>query len=172
MERFDSILSVLKRASILEIFLISFVLLPFVFEVWLRILRDLGIRRENIELSLGAICLLYPLFLGLMLIDRNRKRRRELARDQIVSYLQSKGFTMMTLSRVRESINAAYSDRLVESVIQQFPKHALRPIKRWKRRRSPHPARAEHRRRRLVLMDLPEKNIGNYKLACSSKLGP
>lgn len=30
---------------------------------------------------------------------------------------------MMTLSRVRESINAAYSDRFVESVIQQFPKH-------------------------------------------------
>lgn len=92
MERFDSILSVLKRASILEIFLISFVLLPFVLEVWLRIFRDLGIRRENIELWLGAICLLYLLFLGLMLVDRNRKRRRELARDQIVSYLQFEGF--------------------------------------------------------------------------------
>lgn len=77
MEKFDSILRLLKRASIFQIFVLSFVLLPYVFQAWLKIFQDLGYEVRTIEKSLGAVCLLYVLFLALMLFDANRKRRRD-----------------------------------------------------------------------------------------------
>jgi hypothetical protein len=56
-----------------------------------------------------------------MLIGATRTRKRELAKDQILGYLQSKTFMMMSFEKIRERINKTYSDRFLDSVIDSFP---------------------------------------------------
>jgi len=121
MKEIDSILKVLKRASIFDIFLISFVLLPFVFQAWMKIFKDLDFQASTIEKFLGGIAVLYVIFILLMFTGSGKAKRRELAKDQILGYLQSKNNMMMSFERIRERINTTYSDRFLDSVIDSFP---------------------------------------------------
>src|SRR5947209_9221979 len=112
MKEIDPLLKFLKEASIFDIFLISFLLLPFVFASWVTIFKELGYSPSSILIFLIGIGLLYILFVILMLIGMNRKKKREVIRDQILGYLQSKDFTMMSFDRIRERINITYNDSL------------------------------------------------------------
>jgi glucan phosphoethanolaminetransferase (alkaline phosphatase superfamily) len=126
MKELDPILKFLKEASIFDIFLISFLLLPFVFASWVTIFEKLGYSPSSIVKLLIVISLVYILFIILMLIGMNKKKKREVIRDQILGYLQSKNFTMMSFERVRERINKTYSDTLLNSVIDYFPNELRR----------------------------------------------
>ncbi len=126
MKEIDPILKFLKEASVFDIFLISFLLLPFVFASWVTIFKELGYTPSSIEKLLIGISLIYVLFIILMLVGMNKKKKREVIRDQIIGYLQSKNFTMMSFDRVRERINKTYSDGLLNSVIDYFPNELRR----------------------------------------------
>jgi hypothetical protein len=121
MKDVDTILKWLKETSVFDSFLVSFLLLPFVFSWWVTIFKELGYVPSSIQWLLIAIGVIYLLCICLMLYGMNRKKRREIIKDQILGYLQSNNFTRMSLDRVRERFNMSYSDSLIYSVIDQFP---------------------------------------------------
>ena len=116
------ILKAVKEASPFDLFLISFLLLPFVFNAWLGILDKLQATQSQKVWSLVAVLVLYIVGLVTMLVGSTRTRKRETARDLILTYLQDKSYTMMGFDRVRERINSSYADDFLASVITEFPR--------------------------------------------------
>lgn len=116
-----TILKTLKEASPFDIFLISFIALPFVFEAWLRILEKLELGLCAKYWSLGLVIVAYFFGVISMLVGNSRERRREEAKDQIISYLTSNSFEMMTMDRIREKINSTYSDDFLGALPACFP---------------------------------------------------
>ena len=115
-----TILNTLKEASPFDIFLISFLLLPFVADGWLGVMDKLDLSDPSRYVGLGIMLLVYILGIAVMLIGSSRASRRELAKDQIIQYLISKDFEMMSFERVRKNINSAYSDRFLEALPSYF----------------------------------------------------
>jgi hypothetical protein len=120
-----SILTALKEASPFDLFLVSFLLLPFVFQAWIEVLEALDVAGGWRWLALGLVLLAYVLGVALLVKGNLSQRRRELARDSILAYLESQGFRMMSYGRIRERINPSYDDAFLESLPGHFPE-ALR----------------------------------------------
>lgn len=116
-----SIINLIREASPLDLFLISFFLLPFVFDAWLGILQDLGLE-SNIQLvALGIVLAGYLIGVIAMARNTSRAKKCEIARDAILNYLQAKTFTMVSFERIRQNINDGYSNAFLESVIAAYP---------------------------------------------------
>ncbi len=116
-----TILNTLKEASPFDLFLISFLLLPFIFKAWLGLLNNLDFSISAQYWSLGLILLFYLAGVIAMLLSSQREQQRERARDIIVQYLISKGYEMVFFDRIREKINSLYSDIFLETLPSQFP---------------------------------------------------
>ena len=116
-----NILNTLKEASLFDLFLVSFLLLPFVFDAWLGVAEKLQLEVTAKYWSLGVVFLFYVVGVVAMLQGSSRARRREIARDQVIQYLTAKNFEMMSYERVRKNINKAYTDELLESLVTHFP---------------------------------------------------
>ena len=121
-----TILNTLKEASPFDLFLISFIALPFVFEAWLRILEKLKLGLCAKYWSLGIILVAYSVGVVSMLVGSNREKRREVAKDQIINYLTQNSYKMMTLERIRENINRGYTDEFLISLPIHFPNEIRR----------------------------------------------
>lgn len=120
-DKVSSILSAIRRARPLDLFLLSFLLMPFVFEKWTDVFAKLGVDQVGTSLSLFGISVAYVVCVVALLHRSGRRQKAQLARDRIISYLQSNRFTMMSCERVREKIQQSYSDAYLESVICEFP---------------------------------------------------
>ena len=116
-----TILRTLKEASPFDLFLVSFLLLPFVFGAWMVVLDKLEAGLTVKYWALGIILVAYIVGVVSMLVGSTRTRSREIARDQVLQYLTAKGFEMMSYERVRSNINKAYSDAFLEALTATFP---------------------------------------------------
>lgn len=121
MKEFDSILDFIKKVSKFDIFLVSLVLLPFVLQAWVTIFVGLGRSKDEILILLFTVIALYIFGIFIMYRGVSQRRNRELAKNQIIAYLQGKGFIMVSFDRVREKINKTYTDSFLNSVIADFP---------------------------------------------------
>jgi len=92
-----SIITTLKEASPLDLFLISFIALPFVFDAWIDVLEKLDFGASAKFWSLGIVLVAYILGVWLMYVGASRRKLRETATHQILAYLTSNSYTMMTL---------------------------------------------------------------------------
>mgnify|MGYP000344223061 CR=1 FL=1 len=117
----NTILKTLKKASPFDLFLVSFIALPFVFESWIEVLEKLEFGLCAKYWSLGIVLIAYIVGVVCMLVGSNRQREREIARDQILNYLTGKSFEMMTLETIRKNINQSYSDGFLNSLPIHFP---------------------------------------------------
>jgi hypothetical protein len=116
-----TILKTLKEASPFDLFLISFLLLPFVFDAWLGVADRLQWGGSARNWTLALVLAFYVVGVVAMLQGSSRAQRREAARDQIIQYLTSKDFEMMSYERVRQNINRTYGDDFLDSLITHFP---------------------------------------------------
>jgi hypothetical protein len=123
-----TILTTLKEASPLDLFLVSFLLLPFIVDAWMGVLEKLEFGLTEKLWAVVLVIIGYIVGVMAMLFGSTRARVREIARDQIIQYLNTKNFRMMSYERVRENINGAYSDTFLESLVTHFP-NALRKAK-------------------------------------------
>lgn len=88
---------------------------------WLTIFEELGCQAKQLLIFLVAVIAVYFVGMGGMVVGTTREKKRELAKDQIMTYLQSKGFVMMSFDRVREKLNSSYTDSFLNSVIETYP---------------------------------------------------
>ena len=116
-----TILNTLKEASPFDLFLVSFLLLPFIADKWLQVIINLGLGDFAPLFGLGIVIVAYIVGIIIMLQGNSRLKNREIARDQIIQYLTSKNFEIMSFERVREKINKAYTDEFLASLVIQFP---------------------------------------------------
>ena len=122
----NSILKSLKEASPFDIFLISFLLLPVVVDAWINIMMYMTFEQRKIDFGIAAVILAYIIGIFLMYTGSSRTRNREIARDEIIQYLRSKDFEIMSFERVRKNINSSYSNEFLLSTIQHFPDNLRR----------------------------------------------
>jgi hypothetical protein len=120
-DKVSSILSAIRRGRPFDLFLLSFLLMPFIFEKWTDVFTKMGVGATGTCWSLVGILVAYIVCVIALLCTSSRRQKAQLARDQIIGYLQSNGFTMMGCDRVREKIHRGYSDAYLESVIREFP---------------------------------------------------
>jgi len=116
-----TILNTLKDASPFDLFLVSFIALPFVFDAWMGVLDKLEFGLCGKYWSFGVILLAYIIGVVSMLIGTNRQKKRETAKDQIVAYLTRNNYEMMGLNMIRRNINSGYSDTFLYSLPIHFP---------------------------------------------------
>lgn len=116
-----SVLHALKKASSFDVFLISFIALPFVFNAWLGIADKLQISRNGRLWLLSVVLILYAAGMVAMFVGNSRMRQREIARDQIIGYLASKGYTMVSFEKIRSRINREYADAFLANLPMFFP---------------------------------------------------
>ena len=116
-----NVLNALKEASPLDLFLLSFIALPFVFDAWLTVLEKLEFELCAQLWILGIIFLGYIIGIALMYVGSSKQRLRELAKHQIISYLTANSYTMMTLETIRKNIDKSYSDDFLNSLPVYFP---------------------------------------------------
>jgi hypothetical protein len=121
-----TILKSLKEASPFDIFLISFIALPFVFEAWLRILEKLEFGLCAKYWSLGIVLVAYIIGIVIMLVGTDKHKKREIAKDQIINYLTRNSYEMMKLETIRENINRGYTDKFLNSLPLHFPNEIRR----------------------------------------------
>jgi hypothetical protein len=118
-----SILNTLKEASPFDIFLVSFLLLPFVVKAWVEVIDNLSLGLTAKYWGIAAVIVCYFIGVIIMLTGTNRERRREIARDQIIQYLTAKNYEMMSYERVQKNINKAYSNEFLDTLVTHFPNH-------------------------------------------------
>lgn len=123
-----NIISALREASPLDIFLVSFIALPFVFDAWINILEKLEFGPSAKCVSLGIIFVVYLIGVGLMYAGTNRRKLRETATHQIVSYLTSNSYKMMTLETIRTKIDSSYKDEFLNSLPVHHPNEIRRAV--------------------------------------------
>lgn len=121
-----TILKTLKDASPFDLFLISFIALPFVFEAWLRVLEKLELGLCAMYWSLGIVLLGYIVGVVAMLVGSNREKRREVAKDQVIGYLTTNSYKMMAFETIREKINQGYTNDFLNSLPIYFPNEIRR----------------------------------------------
>lgn len=116
-----TILKTLKETSPFDLFLISFLLLPFVCDAWLSVIDKLGLEQCARYYGLGIVVVAYFIGVIAVLLGSSRAKNREIARDQIIQYLTTKNYEMMSFERVRKNINRAYTNEFLESLVIHFP---------------------------------------------------
>jgi len=62
-----TVLHTLKEASPFDLFLISFLLLPFIADAWLGVIDDLGLKQDFQYHGLGIVLIVYILGIVIML---------------------------------------------------------------------------------------------------------
>lgn len=122
----SELLKTVKRASLFDIFVISFALLPFALKAWVEILSDLELDKCQKIWTIAGIVALYVIGIIAMLVANSRDKKREVTKDQIIGYLQSKGFKLVSFDRIREKINSSYSDDFLLSLPSWFPQELRR----------------------------------------------
>ncbi|MGB0496113.1 MAG: hypothetical protein ACPGJI_07135 [Kangiellaceae bacterium] len=116
-----TILNTLKEASPFDLFLISFLLLPFVFDAWVGVLTKLEFSESSKYSVLAIVLVGYVIGVISMLVGANRSKERAVAKNQIIQYLTSKEFEMMSFERIRKNINLSYSDHFLDKLPVYFP---------------------------------------------------
>jgi hypothetical protein len=119
-------MSTIKKATAFDIFLISFFALPLVYNSWTEVLIKIGANPCQVFWSLVALTVLYLAVVIVLGFDNYNKKRKEIAKDLIVGYLQSKNYKMMSFERIREKLNSNYSNEFLEKLVQEFPKEIRR----------------------------------------------
>ena len=123
-----SILTILREASPLDLFLVSFIALPFVFGAWLDVFDQLGLASAWKYWSLVVVLAAYVIGVLLMYIGSSRHKLRELAVHQIVAYLTSNSLTMMKLETIKNKIDSSYDDEFLNSLPVHFPDKIRRSV--------------------------------------------
>lgn len=118
----SELMTTIKKATAFDIFLISFFALPFVFERWIGVLKKIGANIEQILWSLVILFAFYIITVVILVVDNHSKKRKEIAKDLILGYLQAKDFKMMSFKRIRQKFNSNYSDDFLVKLVQEFPK--------------------------------------------------
>jgi len=126
----SSILDLVKQSSVFDLFLISFLALPFVLQAWINILKDLGNSPSQMLVGVIVVIIAYILGIVIMYAGVSRHRSKKLAKDQIVAYIKSlrelkPKTTMVRFVRLREKFGDNYSDQFLRSVIAEFPNELL-----------------------------------------------
>lgn len=116
-----TILKVLQEASPLDIFLVSFLLLPFVADAWLDALESLELDKSEQACVLITVVMAYIVGMILVLVKSSRLRNREVGKDQIIRYLTEKDFEMISFERIRKNINKSYGDAFLDELIKRYP---------------------------------------------------
>ena len=111
----------IKEASPFDLFLISCLLLPFIFESWISALKELNAEEWIMYASLVIILVGYIVGVALMLFGARRTKRKEDALKQVTNYLNSRDFRIMSFDRVRSAINGSYSDSFLDALVDEFP---------------------------------------------------
>jgi hypothetical protein len=124
----EPLLKALKKATSFEVFLISFLTLPFVFNAWLGIADHLKLTRREDLFVIPSVLLLYVAGMVMMFIGNSKARKREIARDQILSYLNGKEFRMMSYERIRSNISNDYDDEFLAELPAYFPNSLRRAV--------------------------------------------
>ncbi|MCP5085901.1 MAG: hypothetical protein GY952_03720 [Rhodobacteraceae bacterium] len=117
----SDLLAMAKRATTLDLFLISFFLLPFIAREWLGVMVELGWQGREQYLGLAVLLGAYLACLWLIARRNRAERDAETLKDMIVSYLKGRDFTMMSFDRVRKKFNAEHDDDALEGLIARFP---------------------------------------------------
>jgi hypothetical protein len=118
-DKASSILAALRRARPFDLFILSFLLMPFIIEKWSDVFTKWGMSSTQAAWSLSGIFVCYFVLVIALLHISHRRQKSELARDQIIGYLQSNNFTMMSFDEIREKFG--YSETYLRSIIQEFP---------------------------------------------------
>lgn len=126
MKDYSELLKVLKQASLFDVFVVSFLLLPFILQAWLEVLTKLSFTDTGKCWSVGAIVALYAFGIVAMINANSLNKKREVAKDQVIAYLQSKQFTLVSFDRIRECINSNYNDVFLETLTTAFPQELRR----------------------------------------------
>lgn len=114
----DSILNIIRKATIFDIFIVSFFVLPIAASQWVNILEAVG---WNVQFGLIAMVVLYVGSVALMMYGNYKARQLQTARALILGYLHRKGFTMVSFERIRQRIDPNYDDLFLTSLIKEFP---------------------------------------------------
>jgi hypothetical protein len=122
----SELLKSVKRASLFDVFVISFALLPFVLKAWVEVLSSLEVDECSKLWAIAGVVLLYIIGVIAMLVSNSRDKKREVAKDQVIGYLQSKGFKLVSFERIRERVNSSYSDEFLQSLPSRFPQDLRR----------------------------------------------
>jgi len=115
------IIRLLREASIFDLFLVSFLLLPFILERWVAILEGFKATPETKTLWILGVVLAYVIGVIFMFIGTSRVRRRQNARDRVLKYLEGKKQTRASFDRIRRSVDQGFTDGFLHSVIAEFP---------------------------------------------------
>ena len=121
MEKTVNIFNMIRKASSFELFLVSFLSLPFIFDAWLTVTEKLQLEVTIKYWFLGAVFLFYVFGVGLMYKGNSRDKRREIARDLIIQHLTKSKFERMSYEKIREKINKTYCDKFLDSLVTAFP---------------------------------------------------
>lgn len=119
-DKISSVLNTIRRAKPLDLFLLSFLLLPFVFEKWTEVLTKLGVSQHVMYAWLIGVLLGYTACVVAFVFRSYRRQKAQFIRDQIIAYLQSKTLPIMSFDRVRARLQRPYDDDYLDSVIREF----------------------------------------------------
>ncbi len=118
---FGRILETIRRASPLDLFLISFVLLPFVIAGWIDVADGLGLGFAAKLATVAVVIAAYLFWLFYMVAAARRRDAHELCRQQILDYLERNKLNAVSFERLRERFSADYTDEFLVAAINSFP---------------------------------------------------
>jgi hypothetical protein len=121
-------MALIRSASPFEYLFVLLMLLPPLLIAWLGVTEKLKFTDDWAVRTTGAVLIAYCIAGVLLLMGSLRQRSRKVACLQILGYLDSHQFRMMSFERIRKNINTGYSDGFLGSVIHAFPE-LLRPAK-------------------------------------------
>lgn len=122
----SELLKSVKKASLFDVFVVSFALLPFVLKAWVEVLSSIKVDESSKLWVIAGVVLLYFIGIVAMLVANSRDKKREVAKDHVIGYLQSKGFKLVSFERIRERVNSSYSDEFLQSLPSRFPQELRR----------------------------------------------
>jgi len=118
----SEIMSTIKKATAFDIFLISFFALPFIFDAWIVVLQKINATPVQVFWTLVGLFVAYFVTIIILVTDNHNKKRKEIAKDLILGYLQARDFKMMSFERIREKFSSEYADDFLVKLVQEFPK--------------------------------------------------
>jgi hypothetical protein len=121
-------LSVIRAASPYEYLFVALMILPPLLIAWLAVTEKLRFSDEWAKLTVAIVLVAYLLAGLLLLAGSILQRDRKVACLQILSYLDSRQFKVMSFDRVRQNISSRYTDQFLDSVVRAYPE-LLRPAR-------------------------------------------
>ena len=108
----------MKRATIFDIFIVSFFVLPIAASQWITVLDYIDVNRTN---GLIAMVVFYVGSVTFLMEGARRTKRYEVAQALIRVYLQAKTSKLASFKRIRESIDLNYDDDFLTGLIKKYP---------------------------------------------------